>query len=537
MYSPIVTQISLPQVYIQTAEMGLNHNWTFGGPEQNFFNAPQDLLELLATDARVLSQYSDIGQCSAGGGAGAPTVHIPVAELTISTQRTIAARGTFPNNPQTGGRSSIESTGSHVDGDSYSNGKVTSHSRSPSDGNMITTSRVQTLGSGVTHVATAGQPVSNDQPPLTTFASAEPTLVAWQGSTSHPESNQNIGQHPPNSWSMRPEDSMGGSQADKGASIAAMVMYDAAGSASSQIAAPSKVPTPDQSSTFVVDGSTMIPGMTEQAAPEIMHGGQILPMKSLADGAVAVGGQTLYPGGAPVMTAGKTLSLDRSGAMLVDGSNFLLPTITGPSSAIMVGSQVLPMYALPASALVVRGQTLYPGGPPITINVQGHHETLSLAAGVARGEDGKRLLEIDGHTYTLSSDASFAVAPDGATVSFLTISGSEIILGSQTLVPGGAPVTIGGLIFRENLNGELVQMTTSATGTVELSDSRENNIAKHIMSGLGVTGQASERPSKSTSALTPQTYTGAAMRQGSGRRAGAQLFAVGLEVLIIALLC
>ncbi|KAI9657905.1 MAG: hypothetical protein M1821_002562 [Bathelium mastoideum] len=185
------------------------------------------------------------------------------------------------------------------------------------------------------------------------------------------------------------------------------------------------------------------------------------------------GGQTISAGGAPVITAGKTLSLGTSGAVIINGRTVSSIAAyypeSGPvtldnaiatrlgSNAVAIGEQTLSLggtpvtesgttYSLgPSGAVLVNGQTLsklpgYPEPTPITIN---------NAAFTPLGSDayaiGSHTLDAGGTPITVSGN-TYSLAPSGA-----------IVLNGHTV--SSLPVDIG---YRHPISGA---MTTLTLGT------------------------------------------------------------------------
>ncbi|KAL8747325.1 MAG: hypothetical protein Q9190_000792 [Brigantiaea leucoxantha] len=158
-----------------------------------------------------------------------------------------------------------------------------------------------------------------------------------------------------------------------------------------------------------------------------------------------IGTREITPG-APVITiSGTLISLDDSGtAVFIDGSSF--PVATPTSQSVVTDTKEYVFTKAPGSGLLVGSQTLVPGGPAININ-----NTLMSLVPVATA------VVIGGSTIPVPNLASqpTVLNIDGHT--FTEVSGSKFVVGSQTLVPGGPAITV---------NGTLMSLAPAATDVV-----------------------------------------------------------------------
>jgi hypothetical protein len=166
---------------------------------------------------------------------------------------------------------------------------------------------------------------------------------------------------------------------------------------------------------------------------------------------------------------------------------------------ITIGTQIV--TANSQSQYLVAGQTLAPGGAPVTVA----GSTISLAPSATA-------LIVDGRTFPLVPFPAATVAPlripAPITVGTQVItanSQSQYLVSGQTLVPGGQAITV---------NGTPVSLGLSATNVV--IGSSTIGLGGAIISGLGgtVTQVASVGRGSTASAYVGPLYTGAAPRAG-----------------------
>ena len=189
-------------------------------------------------------------------------------------------------------------------------------------------------------------------------------------------------------------------------------------------------------SHVMIDGSTQALAAPAVVTPPpvIAFGGSMYTGNP--DGNIAIGVQTLTPGGAPITVSGTRLSLAPSVSYVVIGtSTQAIPPRTAATerSSITFGGSSYSEDA--AGNIVVDGQTLAPGGPPITVS----GTPFSLAPSA-------KYVVIGTSTQDIASPLAAATRP---TITFGGSSYTEdavgdIVVDGQTLTPGGAPVTISG---------------------------------------------------------------------------------------------
>ena len=184
---------------------------------------------------------------------------------------------------------------------------------------------------------------------------------------------------------------------------------------------------------IVVDGITStFPSPTENVLPILTFGGS--PLTPGPSSRYILGGQTLTPGSAAIQISGTTYSLaPDAAAVVVNGITSPLPKPSPTGLPVLtVGDSLRSPDA--HSHYIVAGQTLSPGDAPV---------------------------QISGTTYSIAPKAT-AVVVNGVTVSStptpppvvnigaspITANlNSEYVIGSQTLSPAGAPVTVSGTTY------------------------------------------------------------------------------------------
>lgn len=153
------------------------------------------------------------------------------------------------------------------------------------------------------------------------------------------------------------------------------------------------------------------------------------------DGDLVTKDQTPIPVGSLVTASGKSIYLQTSNtAAVIDGSTVSIqqgppePSYSTPPIVLSIGSS--PISANPEGNFVIESQTLVPGGSPVTALGKSIYLQPSGSAAV-----------IDGNTVAL------AQAPQILTFGSRTLEKEKAggyMIGSQTLVPGDAPITVAG---------------------------------------------------------------------------------------------
>ena len=231
---------------------------------------------------------------------------------------------------------------------------------------------------------------------------------------------------------------------------------------------------------------------------------------------VLPGGQTISAGGAPVTISGTTYSAAPSGGIVANGQTITPAGQAGASPGITAGGQVLPVASGLASAIVISGRTLLPGGSPITVTENGQVETLSLPA----NSNGQAIV-VNGRTTSLSPGATVLTGANGEQITISRTAAGEVIIGGKTLVPGGIALVTNGVTITEKPDGEIIEISGAVTSTI--GSAGDGGIGGFINSGLGgsATGQA-------RSSSVPTAFPGAATRL---RMPGLITQGIGLGIL------
>ncbi|KAF2455433.1 hypothetical protein BDY21DRAFT_76018 [Lineolata rhizophorae] len=199
-------------------------------------------------------------------------------------------------------------------------------------------------------------------------------------------------------------------------------------------------------------------------------------------GQFVFGSQTLSPGGQPVSIDGTPVYLVPEGSAVVIGGSLQtqpeIPLSELPSQNegifFTVGSTT---YAANARGeFVVGSQTLSVGGPPITI--QGQPASIV--------PEGTAIVIAQGSTQNLNSPAtadSFAhvltIGPSVYTADYL----DRFVVDGQTLLPGGPPVTVDGVMYSELPDGSGVVVG----GSTVVGDHGRTSVVDGSTQGLAMT--------------------------------------------------
>lgn len=173
-------------------------------------------------------------------------------------------------------------------------------------------------------------------------------------------------------------------------------------------------------------------------------------------------GQTLSPGGPPIVYSNQIVSLAPSAFFIVVGSStqILQPNPAVQTPAVTIGPNLIlnPDPSRPSN-YVVGLQTLVPGAP--AINIDGTLVSLDpLGTAVV----------VDGSTrYLPIAPSALTVGSDTATIN----AAGELVFGSQTLLPGADPIIIDGSSVSLDaagtavwVNGNLLPIALSTPGSL-----------------------------------------------------------------------
>lgn len=241
----------------------------------------------------------------------------------------------------------------------------------------------------------------------------------------------------------------------------------------------------------VVIGANTVPlvELEPSALPSFTIGNEVITANSASQ--YVVNGQTLTPGAPAMIISGTPISLATAAKSIVIGTNTiplenLQPSLLPPFT---IGNKVITADSL--SHYIISGQTLIPGAPAITVSgtpislapssayIAIDSTTIPLQGPTTLPSAAPTIL-VNGHVITLNSDSRYVIAgqtltpdasADGTPVSapsntnlFLTIASQaypyavdpagDIVIASQTLIPGGPPVTIDGEKVEEAADGK-----------------------------------------------------------------------------------
>lgn len=230
------------------------------------------------------------------------------------------------------------------------------------------------------------------------------------------------------------------------------------------------------SSTYAVPAPSSAPTL-----PSI--GGQ--QVQQAANGGVVVAGTTLLPGTPGMMISGTSVTLDSAG-LIVGSSTYALQTSTS-AGVYTIGGETI--TAGPSSEVLLGGQTLSLGGAAATVSgtiisldsvglVVGHN-TYSIPAA---SHEAAPLLTFGGRVYTANTLGDFVV-------------------GSQTLLPGGAGITI---------SGTPVSLAPSDGDVVAAGETSSIGLGGLIMGGFG--GKIATTTSSALANSSVVAFTGQAGR-------------------------
>ncbi|KAI9712277.1 MAG: hypothetical protein M1820_001490 [Bogoriella megaspora] len=553
-YGPMLTPISISQPFVYFPGLDHAQNWTYGGPLQDV-EPPSELLSWLKNLSEVVSQFPKIGLCSPGGGLGAPTLHIPVAELTVYSDTTVPVGGNYGDNRGQSGERGGSSSG---------NGGYGAHTEREGQGGRSgggnggsDSSRSSNLGGSRTlNDPAPGAPPTIAQPPATEspdslFAAIPATIqlhnyhaassgessltgsISWNVAipssrsaaiaASTPHSSQpldavvvgaktvssSIPAQSANLWTVSPHVMIGSLTATP----AELSAFGLPGGQGITAGGPS-VTISGTTYALAASGAVVVNGQTVSTLPfGVLSFGRVsfgtIIATAVSSGTYVFSDETISVDGPPVTISGSEYSLSPSDATIINGHTFSTisaPLTTGPVSAITLGNKAEPLETTRVSGLIVNGQNLYPGGSPITIDANGHAETLSLPRNgiLPNGDD---ILILNGQTQTFPSGHSVTTEANGATLTLSRTNAEGLVIGGKTIVSGGSALETEGALVSVASNGVIVEFSEGQTSTI--GDADGNSIAGYIISGIG--GATKSANANQTNA--PQVFTGASSRK------------------------
>jgi hypothetical protein len=257
-------------------------------------------------------------------------------------------------------------------------------------------------------------------------------------------------------------------------------------------------------SAFVIGGMTHpLPTAAPYGPypPITPFGAQAVTAANGSPAGYVIDGQTLLPGGAPIIISGTTLYLSAGlggSAVIMDDGHGDPTTIPVNSMAagslpptVTIGSHTLTLH--PQGQYVSGSQTIVPGGTPVIID----GTTFSMTA----GPTGTSIILVNGaSTSTIPLNTGTIGLPSaiiaGSHTLTLDISGAYVY-GTQTLSPGGSAITIDGTVFS-------LPPHATAIVTVGLDPKIISGLGEIILKGLGATSSKT-----STSRSKSKTRSGA----------------------------
>jgi hypothetical protein len=257
---------------------------------------------------------------------------------------------------------------------------------------------------------------------------------------------------------------------------------------------------PTSGANVVVNGATSLIAPTDIRTVSAVVFGSATAVPLLAGGYV-VGSQIISPGGSAVEISGTVYSLPASGSsVVIDGKTTAIQAITTNDAVVTLGSQVYTAVAASAIPLVIASQTLIPGGSDITVS----GTIFSLPA------DATGSIVINGQTTALAiaSSGGVGLSVGSQQLSFMPLS-SGIVIASQTLYPGGPPITVKGETFSIPLHGTAVVIQS---GTTTITD----GLGGYIWQGIA----ASTSGSAADTTSETDTVSKTAVSSGTSSRAG-----------------
>ena len=190
--------------------------------------------------------------------------------------------------------------------------------------------------------------------------------------------------------------------------------------------------------------TNILPTLSAVPEPVFIVGGLTFTKSSSN---VLVDGKTLSAGGPAATVAGEQVSLASDGRLVVGSVTTNVPTSTNGGAVFTAGGFA---FTEGSSDLVVDGETLFPGGSPVTV----------AGTQVSLGSDGK--LIVGSLTTNLPpSITSGPIFTAGGIV--FTEGSSDVFVYGKTLFPGGSPATIAGTPITLGSDGKLTVGSLTTT--------------------------------------------------------------------------
>ncbi|KAI9717124.1 MAG: hypothetical protein M1812_004872 [Candelaria pacifica] len=183
-------------------------------------------------------------------------------------------------------------------------------------------------------------------------------------------------------------------------------------------------------SVFLVGSSTVQFGRQKFATPIATIADQVITSPP-SGSPITIAGQTITPNGAPITISGTPLSLGDS-QFVVGSSTFHFSPQASATPIATIANQVLTSLPPPGSPFIIAGQTVTPNGTPITIS------GTPLSLGDSQLIIGSQTIELNTHQASNKPLATIA----NQVLTSLPPPGSPFIIGSQTITPNSAALTI-----------------------------------------------------------------------------------------------
>lgn len=523
------TWLNVSNYYVATVSDSVAATWVPANDLEGFSNIPSDIIPWLATQPGIIASYPYIHGCLNGPGAGEPTVHVPVNQLTETSTQIIRMSGCHGDCSSTSSATPAKTTSVPSP---TSPGTTTTpvalpdstsaHSTSPEATSPEATSPETTSPKATSPEATSPQTTSPD---TTVPGTANPhsTEPATSQSTNEngPVPTSNNANNPPSPSTQTSADinpilsivsevathTTAEAQSSQGASSApgftapgssAAPVFSFAPTTTAGFGATSAAPTPSVTG-YAIGSQTATPGgapvthsgtiysaLSSGSGVQVAANGvtsTIVPAEASPSGAsvqtissgsaYVVSDHTFSPGGSAVVQEGTTYSALPSGSGVVAAANGASTTIASAGSN-LITPIALPAAAATTSGYVVGGQTVVVGGTALT--EQGTtYSALPSGSGIEVAANGVTSTASGSGSTALTLPGGIVATPIAFSASAVAASitvGSEVMryapLGSSAALIGTAVLSVGGPAVTEN--GETLSLVSGSTGLAVVID-------------------------------------------------------------------
>lgn len=210
-------------------------------------------------------------------------------------------------------------------------------------------------------------------------------------------------------------------------------------------------------------------------------GGLEFTSLSSANGVVVINGQTLTAGGLPIAISGSFISLDSTDGIHVGSSLIVLPTqVPSFQNSVFIASG-FKFTSLPSLRVAIDGQTLSPGGSPVT--VLGTRVSLDPTGGLHVGS------WLIAHSTSTPDSEELEIYSNGGGFRPLTrLPHLEIVIGSTTIFRGRA--TANTIISGTPMSSNPSETLSQAGGTSIVFNSSPTG-SNSSLAGVFFSGQGS----------------------------------------------